>query len=141
MSQWIGAARSNYFHVTDVEEFTEWAEAHDLEVLTRKAKDGSDLVALFSGENGWSLLATEEEEEAGIEDPDIVEEICKRLELPNEVVLLVVAGFEKCWYVSGTSTAFTKEFPQTVSVSTYDIYDKAAEAFGVPVDDIYEMDT
>jgi hypothetical protein len=54
MSQWIGAARTNFFQVIDEAKFREWAAERELSVET-KATGSTTLFGIYSetDDGGW----------------------------------------------------------------------------------------
>ena len=134
MANWYGTSRSNYFRVKDDCDFRVWADTVGLRLLEY---DGDGLFAIAPPEANdgyWPSSMDVYDEEGDVEDEvsiDIVDELPKFL-AEGQVAILMRAGAEKLRYVSGHATAVTWDGRVTY-VNLNDIYQKAADEFGVAV--------
>jgi hypothetical protein len=115
MSQWIGAARTNFFQVIDEAKFREWAAERELSVET-KATGGTTLFGIYSetDDGGWPTQTWPDSEDDPIE-VDMVAELAAHL-VEGQVA------------VNHTGARATVELSH--------IYQLAAETFGIPGDQI-----
>lgn len=126
MSNDIGAARSNYFHVQDSDAFRAAlaAASADLQVWTHG--DGSDpsFVAIYSDDpdTGCWPSGYFDEQDDWVE-LDLVALIAPHLR-DGEVAVLMEAGFQKLRYVFGHTVAFNAT-GETVQLNLNDIYQQA----------------
>lgn len=133
MATWYGMSRSNYFRVKDEAQFRTWAKNLHLEVFT----DSNGRLGFCSdtedgGFPSWRFKQGAEEDEA----IDLPDELAGHL-ADGEIAVLMSAGHEKACYVSGYATAVNST-GQRFSLVLSDIYEKAAEAFGVHLSSISE---
>ena len=124
MSNYEGAARSNYFQVKDSDAFEDAMAPFDIEV----SYGVNDTVCLLSqSEGGWP--------NSGLDDDDNQIDftfeaiVCPHMR-PGQVLVCIESGHEKLRFVGGQAVAFNSE-GASVAITLYDIYDKAAAAFGV----------
>jgi hypothetical protein len=122
MANWIGTARSNYFHVKDEAQFTIWADACDLDYL--QDKEGRYAIAARDGE-GWPSSYLDEHGEDF--DLDLPMELATHLK-DGEVAILMEVGNEKLRYLTGYAVAVNSK-GEIASVGLDEIYKKAATAF------------
>lgn len=135
MANWYGTSRSNYFKVKDDCDFRVWADAVGLELLE---DDGDGLFAITPPEANdgyWpSSVCIETDDGEFDQDIDIVDELPNFL-AEGQVAILMTAGAEKLRYVTGHATAVTWDGRVTY-VNLSDIYQKAADEFGLDINSI-----
>ena len=113
--------RSNYFLVRYNEKFKEWAEDFDLKIFTNNGKFA------IGGCEGYGF--PEDDPETG-EEIDFAKELSKHLH-DGEIAVLMQVGYEDLRFLSGVALAVNSS-GDCETVCLADIYEKAAEAFGVP---------
>lgn len=149
MANWSGTARSNYVTVADMEglrkALTPFGSIGIYPKADRAALKDGETVCLVAEDDdgGWPSFAYEEGlDEAG--EPTEIEvefSFAERVVpflVPGEILVVKEVGAEKHRYVSGYAAAFHwdgKEARQ-VSLGLNDIYNLAAEEFGVGIDTI-----
>ncbi len=124
---WVGTARSNYFAVKDRDAFNQAMQALDARIVEH---DSTAKVALISTSDGgdWPDMDDEGED---IDFPDLVaSHLCD-----GEVAVFMCIGHEGNRYLTGVAIAVNARGEQ-VLVSMGDIYECAAQAFGVAKSDI-----
>lgn len=142
MTNWYGAARSNYFEVKDAEAFKQWVD----NTPSLGYWQNGDSFAIYSDcpdSGGWPSGRYERVEEVDDDDftedwvdIDLPDELSKHL-TEGQVAVLMEAGAEKLRFISGWAVAVNHE-GKTVMVSLSNIYDLAEKAFGVtPTDASY----
>jgi hypothetical protein len=130
MANYYGVARTNYFKVKDLDGLKKALEPFSLKLC---GKEG--FVALLDDHGdggGWPNFALTEDGE-DIEF-DATVHICPFME-DDQVLVIMEAGHEKYRYVNGWAEAYNAK-GERVGITLDDIYAKAAEAFGVPVQSI-----
>lgn len=127
MANWYGSARSNYFHVKDVEAFKEWVDT--LSGCGVINDDEGRWGLLVNSENGGWPSNRYDEETDGYVDIDLAKELVEHL-AEGQVAVLMECGAEKLRFITGFATAVSWT-GETVQISLDDIYQKAQEAFGV----------
>lgn len=135
MSQWSGAARSNYVRIADMPGLIKSLEPFmpSIEISPNAAPDESTVCFLAdAGGEGWPTWGQDEDENE-IEF-NAAEHICPFME-PNQVLVLMESGAEKLCYVSGHASAYHSD-GREVHLSLTDIYKMAADAFDLSVLDI-----
>lgn len=143
MASWNGAARSNYFHVVDMEGLNKSLEPFAIEI--REQPDGK--VGLLSQETdsgSWPSFAyVSGEGEGDDEEKEIDFDIATQV-MPfvkeGQVVVIMECGHEKLRYLTGWAKAFIRQGEEVkeTAVSISDIYAKAAAEFGLPMSEITE---
>lgn len=129
MSDWYGGSRTNYVKIKDMDGLKKALEPFDLEIV--EDRDSPNSIALLpNSEYGdWPTWAyTEDGEEIEL---DPVGHICPFME-EGQVLVIMEAGAERLRYISGWAQAFTWD-GRFVEVSLHQIYEKAAQEFGVPL--------
>ena len=123
MANYYESARSNYFTVRNIEEFTAELKGSGLEILGKEVEGGTQ-VALFADlDNGFPAYKYDED---GEETELVWEEIFAKHLLDGEVAIFMGAGAEKLRYVNGWAMAFNnKGGSKFVSLDT--IYELAKE--------------
>ena len=130
MANYYGAARTNYVRVSDMDGLKGFLEDWPIEIYE---KDGK--AAFFSADGdsgGWPMYRLGKNDE----DEDIefdFEELMMFVE-PMEVLVFMETGAEKLRYLVGFSYAYMRDKAGNVltcSVDIQDIFNKAAEKFGV----------
>lgn len=126
MANYYGHGRTNYFRVKDVQAFTEALPA-DFEVVS--GSDGKVAVLARNESGGWVEYVWADE--AGEEDTevDVVDLIAEHL-VDGEVAVAQSVGQEKMRYLAGYAVAVNNTGDR-VQISLDDIYQAAAERFGV----------
>lgn len=139
MANWIGSARSNYFQVKNEAAFREWAGKRDLHVMEgTKGEPPEPSFGVYSEDEygGWPSFDQELEDETGDGRIDLASELATHLK-DGEVAVLEEVGAEKLRYLTGVAVAINHT-GKIVVVSIDDIYLKAADEFGVAVNQISE---
>lgn len=138
MANFYGSARTNYFKVKDAEAFKAWlGTLPDLELISHE----------HEGETYYGFLAQcpdsgcfpsygfdRELDEPSDEPIDWAAELSVHLQ-EGQVAIMMECGAEKLRYLAGWANAIYSD-GREVWVSITDIYDKAARAFGVPLNTI-----
>jgi hypothetical protein len=119
MANYYASARSNYFKVKDLAEFSKAMIPFDVEI----SEEDQGVCLLCSGEGGWSWYDPDIEE-----DHDPVDLIAPHLQ-DNEVCILMETGAEKLRYLIGYAIAFNNQ-KEMVDVSLENIYEQARKKFG-----------
>jgi len=134
MSQWIGAARTNFFQVIDEAKFREWAAERELSVET-KATGSTTLFGIYSetDDGGWPTQTWPDSENNPIE-VDMVAELAAHL-VEGQIAVLMEVGHVKCCHLDGTAVAVNHTGARA-AVELCHIYQLAAETFGIPGDQI-----
>ena len=136
MSNWNGAARSNYVRIKDMDGLKNALSPFPIRVY----QNNDGLVCFLSEEEdtgSWpSFALVEVDHEDGWPSEDEIEfdptvQICPFME-DDQILVMMEAGAEKLRYVSGHASAFNAK-GDSCGVSLNDIYEKAAEKFSVPV--------
>jgi len=130
MSNWYGAARSNYFRVKDVEAFKEAfknLEVEIIEVDSPSLNDGREqgMVGLLGDDEygGFPSVHYDENDEAV--DIDVADLVSQHL-VDGEVAVFMESGAEKLRYVTGHAWAINNK-GETRRVSIDDIFNLARE--------------
>jgi hypothetical protein len=134
MSQWIGAARTNFFQVIDEAKFREWAAERELSVET-KTTGSTTLFGIYSetDDGGWPTQTWPDSENNPIE-VDMVAELAAHL-VEGQIAVLMEVGHVKCCHLDGTAVAVNHTGARA-TVELCHIYQLAAETFGIPGDQI-----
>lgn len=136
MANYVAVARSNYFRVTNVDAFLEWAASRGLSHWTCKAGeypiqsegtpgDVFHAIAAESGD-GWPSTYYDDEFEDAVEC-DIADELLEYLD-PRDVAILLEVGWENLRFLAGYATAVCTGY-KPVYINLQDITAKATEAF------------
>lgn len=136
MANYYGQERTNYFKVKDVEKFKAWADQFGLEIIETKEQQEPfetlyGLLPDTSNDDDGCFSIWNEDDGERIE---FIDELSKHL-TEGEIAIVVGSGAEKLRYISGYATAVNHAGEQ-VGISINDIYAKAADFFGKPVDRI-----
>lgn len=126
MANYYGTARSNYFKVKDLSEFTKALKDIEVEIVSPESDDGT--VALLSRDAdgaGWPTSAYNEARDE-YEDIDLPALIAPHLE-DGWVCVLMEVGNEKMRYLVGYADAFNNK-GEAVHVSLNEIFDRAKAA-------------
>jgi hypothetical protein len=134
MSQWIGAARTNFFQVIDEVKFREWAAERELSIET-KVTGGTTLFGIYSetDDGGWPTQTWPDSEDDPVE-VDMVAELAAHL-VEGQVAVLIEVGHVKCCHLDGNAVAVNHTGARA-TVELSHIYQLAAETFGIPGDQI-----
>jgi hypothetical protein len=138
MANWDGTSRSNYFRVKEPAAFRAAIEAiGDVEVVERAVDEGAPFFAVMpssmSDSGDWPDQRYNEETD-DYEDIGFFGIVAGHL-VEGEIAVFQTIGAEKRHYLTGVAVAVNHE-GTTISVSLDDIYEKAANAFGIPQGDI-----
>ncbi len=125
MANYDSVGRTNYFAVKDKAALAALLSGSGIEIVD--GDDGSSVALLDSEGAGW-MLYTEDDEDVG-EDRDLTDLIGDHLQ-PGAVAVFKAVGREKLRYLGGYSVAVNDQGAK-VEVNLDDIYDAAAQAFGV----------
>lgn len=128
MANWYGAARSNYVLIKNLGALVDALDPWPIGIHKKHADDSENsvLVCFLSEEQdsgGWPSLDFNDNEF----DPKTC--ICPHME-PGQVLVMMEIGHEKLRVLTGHAVAYNHE-GKFVTVNLNDIYEKAAEAFGV----------
>lgn len=132
MSNWYGAARSNYVRIKDMDALK--AAIDGISITTQIDDDGR--VAFFGDDNdsgGWPMI---EDEDGNVEPIDWSAVVCPHL-VEGEILVIMEVGFERLRYLTGEALAYNHE-GRVHQVNLNQIYTQAAKAFNVPVGSISE---
>lgn len=141
MANYYGTERTNYFRVKDEQKFREWAESLSAEVIRDKEGRFGLIPGPYSDDGTFPSVRFKDEDELeegedNMEEIDFMGELAEHLE-PGSIAVSMQAGAKKYRYIVGFAEAIDHT-GKVVSVSLQDIYQKAANAFGVPFNDITE---
>lgn len=134
MSNFVGIARTNYVTVEDVEGLKEALSPWPVEmVLNAEGK-----VSLLDDDpdgTGWPTFAQDDD---GNDIELDIETVIMPFVKEGEVLVLMEAGYEKKRYVSGWAVACVRRADSVhfKRITLGDIYQLAADAFGVRREDI-----
>ncbi|PBA68852.1 hypothetical protein [Mycobacterium avium] len=132
MANYYGTGRTNTFMVHDVEALRTALQRGDFEVVER-ASDRPGEVTIFAagpdGDGNWSQWIYPDDGDAEPEELCVPALIAEHLQ-DGQVAVFVHAGSEKLRYVCGYSLAVHSDGRQ-LRIDIDDIYEKAAEEFGV----------
>ena len=121
MAQFIGTARTNYFEVQNLEQFTSAInELPDIRIIHNGALVG--LVAECP-DSGMFPSFIYNESLQDYEEIDLADIVSNHLK-PSSVAIFMWAGAEKTRYVSGSAVAINSE-GETQSISLSNIYEMA----------------
>lgn len=133
MANWYGAARSNYVLIKDLVALRETLDPWPIGIH-KKHQDDSDnnvLVCFLSEEQdsgGWPSICWIDGDNDETEfDP--VQLICPHM-VEGQVLVMMEVGHEKLRVLTGHAVAYYHDGKE-VHVDLDDIYEKAANAFGV----------
>lgn len=127
MTDYEAVGRTNYFSVRDTAALEELLSDSAIE-LVHDTKRGR--VALLDGDGtDWTIGIEDGEDELYL--PDVIAEHLA----PGQVAVFLHVGAEATRCVAGYAIAVSDKGNREV-VNLYDIYEKAARAFGVDVDAI-----
>ena len=126
MASYYGAARTNYFRVRDKDIAEDWAKTWGFEMCPG-GNDPSVFCFLSEHEDGWppSRYDEEGEEIAGL---PLIEQF-NNIAAPDEIVIMMEAWSEKLRYLVGYAAAIRNG--EVIEISLHDIYDLAANKWGV----------
>jgi len=127
MANYIGTARSNYFHVKDTEKFSEFCDRIDVEMISKP--DGR-VGFLCTQDDTGSLQRWAEDEDGETIDVDLCAELAPHLK-DGEVAVMMESGYEKFRYVTGYAMAVNSK-GETRQVDLGDIYKLAKEIGNAP---------
>lgn len=136
MANWYGSARSNYVKVDDKEGITKALEPFDI-TLNWDERGLCLTVDGASNDGAWPTTAYVKDDE-GVEDEIVLSpetHICPYL-AEGEVIIFMEIGAEKLRYLTGYAEAYKAKTGEYCVVSLNDIYNKAAEQFGVALESI-----
>lgn len=124
MAEWQGHARSNYVRIKDMAGLRAAMEPFDVEIVEKNGK--AALLSIHDECGGWPTRFDADGNELIFADAvwPFMEE--------GEILVLMECGAEKLRYLTGVAQAFNSD-GEHVFVSMNDIYEKAAQAFGVSV--------
>jgi hypothetical protein len=126
MANWQGAARTNYFFVKNEKQFKAWADnPPNMEI---GEKDGRFMLMSTCPDTGAFTQYVYDDETGHEYDVDLTE-IAQFLE-DGQVAIFMEAGAEKLRCITGWAMAVSWD-GRVENVSIDDIYEKAANAFGV----------
>lgn len=129
MANWYGTARSNYVRIKDMDGLRKALAPFPITI-----EEQDDKVCFLSEEQdsggwpSWAYLEDEDDSKREVEF-DATSCICPYMQ-EGEVLVMMEAGAEKMCYVSGSAVAFNHN-GDYVAIYLTDIYQKAADAFGV----------
>ncbi len=127
MANYIAAARSNYFAVTDRAAFdAAIARFGDLSVVENEYGEDKTLVGVLANEGdgaGWPLSYTNDEDESV--EADLAAVIAEHL-APGHVAVLMEAGAEKLRYIHGNAVAINSDGERR-SIDLREIYQLGRE--------------
>ena len=142
-------ARSNYFSVKDVKEFTQWTNWYGgLHTAEHDKNKGTYalLVESYYSEFGGAIYGTQvfddEGEDVLDENGDLVYEEINLLEqlaehlVNDEVAIFMEIGYEKLRYLTGRSFAVNSK-GETKIIDINDIYEQAKELGNVTNEAVY----
>lgn len=119
--------RTNHFRVKDRTAFLDWVET--LPGVEPVRPNGPDDFNHFCLINDGSIPSHD------IEDDEIDFPACLATHLePEQVAIIMEIGSEGLRYLVGEAIAVDPS-GDTITISLHDIYQKAAETFGVPISD------
>jgi hypothetical protein len=124
MANDCGRARSNYFHVVDVDALR---DALPEDIAVQAHTDDPTSIALFSEEcdtGNWPNSVYNEDTDE-YDDIDLVDLIAPHV-VDGDVVVLMEVGHQKMRYVYGNAVAFNNK-RETLVVNLDDIYDLAKD--------------
>lgn len=128
MSGWKGTARTNYVRIDDVDGL-EKSLAPFEGLIEESARLGTDDLCFIAttDDGGWPGWVKDEE---GFDvEFDLAVHVCPFM-ADDQILVMMEAGGEKTRSITGSAIAYRKN-GEKVSLFLDDIYDKAAEAFGV----------
>lgn len=123
MANYVGLARSNYFKVKSVEEFSKFCNDYHLRQIGPKAD--SDLVGFVSEDEGGLYLPEDE-------GRDFYKDLASQLAV-GHVAIINEIGYEKMRYLTGQASAVNWK-GETKFVDLTDIFIPAREMAGEGVD-------
>lgn len=124
MGTYYGTARSNYVRVKDAAAFRAFIGSFpDLELQEHEA----GFVFYAAGDHGWDFSRDDDAEEMDVEA--FAEALSEHL-AEGQVAVLIEVGNEKLRYLTGSALAVDWR-GNTVDVSLFSIYEKAATVFRV----------
>lgn len=122
MSAYCGYGRSNYFRVRDTAAFNA-ALPDGFELVTDR--HGRVAVLSHTGRGDWMYYDEDTDTDVDVTDT-VVEHLAS-----GEVAVFESIGYEKLRYLNGYATA-VNSLGDVVTIDIGDVYQKAADTFGVP---------
>lgn len=134
MATYTGVGRSNTFAVKDVAKLAAVMEQYGVELVDR----GGNRVTLFAdpaGDGSWTQMRCDDDGDGTDDDLVHIPTLVAEHLLDGEVAVFDHCGAEKRRYLDANSTAVFSD-GRTVSISLDDVYQAAADEFGVAVEKI-----
>lgn len=132
MANYVGVGRSNYFAVSDEREFKAWADKFGIHTWE---KDDNPELKAFEGNEESGFLEYTDEDDNQWSTEEILGELQPIL-TKSTVCVFMCVGNEKLRYLNGCSFAVSRD--KVIKISLDDIYQKAVDEFGIPMEDITE---
>lgn len=124
MATYTSLGRTNFFSVRDTSRLEELLTGSGIQI--ERDASGERIVLLDTEGNDWMIYS--DDDDYGTLLPDVIAEHLQ----PGEIAIFQTIGHEKLRFLHGHAVAVSHT-GQKVDLSTEDIYDQAAAAFGVPV--------
>lgn len=131
MANWYGTARTNYVKVQDFEGLKNSLQKFDITIEKHPLQEAYACLIPSTEDGDFPSYVWDEDTDKEVSfsfEDDVMPYIEE-----DEVLVMQVAGAEKHRYISGYSAAFvrTGSDVESVHVNMNEIYDKAAQAFGI----------
>lgn len=137
MANWYGSARSNYVRIKDMAGLEKaLAPFSGIEISPGDVPS----TVCFLAREGWPSegFIEEDDTEYRVDDKELFfdprERICPFME-DGQILIMQEVGAEKLRYLTGIANAYTSKGLH-LQVSLDDIYEQAANEFGVPINEI-----
>lgn len=130
MANWSGTSRTNFVKVISLEAAEAFAETRTLEVDPHPSEVNFVMFTSTDESGGFNHWQYDPVAEEYTDDCWSWEEVAEIL-VEGQVLIATEIGSEELRYLTGNSVAVTWDGRST-SVALGDIYQKAAEEFGVP---------
>lgn len=129
MANWIGFARTNYFHVTDIDALTKSLSGFELTPTVSVVDKSLFCILCESDDGGWPAWG-----EVDGEDLDFsFQEIVMPFVAEGEVLVVMECGAERLKYLTGFAAAYVRrgDSVKELTIELSDIYRMVSEKFGV----------
>ena len=131
MANWTGQGRTNYVKPTNKDDFLNFV--HRFGLRTEMDSQGRYAVFPSTFADDGSLSGTDEDEDVEFTLEGLMDHVAE-----GEVLVAMTTGHEKARYVTGYAEAYTRQGGEVrrTYIDLGNIYQKAAEVFGVYLVDI-----
>lgn len=128
MSSSYGLERTNYVRITSLNDLKKWIDKINVDVDIYEKSDGRIALSGYTSDDG--CLPSWYEDEHGTEHDYFLGDFAEKFLVNGEILVVMGVSSEKARYCSGFALAIDNN-GSSVSVNLNEIYERAAEHFGV----------